>query len=69
MKFAPSSTLPLPEYRAYAGYGQSGRVRPGKDDARGLADASMRVGAEPFSTQPTTAPSPSKLSVAGPPAQ
>ena len=37
--------------------------------ARGLTDAAMRVGAMRFSTQSTMAPRPSKLSVAGPPAQ
>ena len=51
------------------GYAQSGRVRPGKYIVPGRADASMRDGAAPFSTQSTIAANPSKLSVAGPPAQ
>ena len=68
-KLALSSRFPVPLYRAYEGYAQSGRVRPGKYIVPGRADASMRDGAALFSTHSTIAASPSKLSVAGPPAQ
>ena len=65
-KLAWSSMLPEPVYLAYAGNGQSGRVRPGQGVAAGAVPMILAGGA-PFSTQFTTAVNASMVLVEGPP--
>src|SRR6185503_15503411 len=61
--------LPVPLYRAYAGYGQSGRVLPGNGFPVAAAVARIVAGALPFSTQLTTGEKASMRPVPGPPPQ
>src|SRR5262249_20823982 len=66
-KFAASSMLPLPIYRASLGYAQSGRVRSTTFPV--LCEAMIRSGATPCSTQFSKGASISKSFGPGPPAQ
>ena len=68
LKFSSISMLPDPRYRAYSGYGHSGRVRPGQGVSLG-AIADTRFGGASFSTQSTSAVNRSNWLVAGPPPQ
>ena len=61
--------LPEPLYFAYAGYGQSARVRPGNGFPVAGAVPRMVSGALPFSTQSTSGENASMLLVPGPPPQ